>query len=310
MATLLPTLSITLNQRRWPCVLDPFLALSPHGLPLARQLGQVMELWVVRELWHILDNTCFYQQLSGSRTTSTTDLTYVPQFPSFVAEENLADEELLPVLDRKALDEWERARTDVNITGLNVFWIGEQLGQSLLPEGIQPNIIKRYEQLAYNLERQPQQGKTLGEPLNAAARDAVALAATLGTAFILTCQPDSAKPQDAQSMLFRALKSWQIPYQQIDDADPIATIERDYIRHLLVHAGLSSLIWSADLKLAVLHLSLPSAPSLELSEDADEIEIDPLNDMDDRIWPQDSEHHQTPSGINLWADAQGFWYCI
>ena len=309
MATLLPTFSVTLSQRRWPCVLDPFLALSPCGLPLATQLGQVMELWVVRELWHILDNTCFYRQLSEPRTAPNTDLPYVSRLITFVGDEDLVEEEP-PVLNRKALDEWERARTDINMTGLNVFWIGEQLGQSLLPEGIQPTIIKRYEQLAYNLERQPQQTKTLGEPLNAAARDAIALAATLGSAFVLTCQPNSAKPQDAQSMLFRALKSWQIPYQQIDDADPIATIERDYIRHLLVHAGLSSLLWSSDLKLAVLHLSLPAAQSLELSEPDDEIEIDPLNDMDDRIWMQDSGHHQIPSGTNLWAGAQGFWYGI
>jgi hypothetical protein len=197
------------------------------------------------------------------------------------------------------------------MTGLNVFWIGDQLGQSLLPEGIQPNVIKRYERLACNLERQPQQDKTPCEPLNAAVRDAAALAATLESAFILTCRLDSAKPQDSPSTLFRTLESWNIPCKQIDNADPIATIERDYIRHLLVHAGLSSLLWSSGLNLAVLHLSLPAASSLESSEeDADEIAVDPLDDMDYRIWSQDSGHHQPPSGTNLWVGAQGFWYVI
>ncbi|MBD0337204.1 MAG: hypothetical protein ICV62_17080, partial [Cyanobacteria bacterium Co-bin13] len=60
--TLVSDFSITLNQRRWACVLDPALALSDYGLPLAKQLGELMELWIVREFWHLLDNTQFYLQ--------------------------------------------------------------------------------------------------------------------------------------------------------------------------------------------------------------------------------------------------------
>ena len=60
MATLLPDFSVRFSQRRWTCVLDPFLALSPNGLILATQLSQVLELWIFRELWQILDNTEYY----------------------------------------------------------------------------------------------------------------------------------------------------------------------------------------------------------------------------------------------------------
>ena len=50
------------NQQRPRCVIDPALALSPCGLLLYKNLGEAMELWVVRELWYILDNINLYLQ--------------------------------------------------------------------------------------------------------------------------------------------------------------------------------------------------------------------------------------------------------
>ena len=305
MATLLPTFSITLSQRQWPCVLDPFLALSPHGLSLARQLGRVMELWVVRELWHILDNTCFYRQYPETEVLPEANLFYSSRLSSLISDENLVS-----VLDKKALEEWEYARTDINLTGLNLFWIGDQLGQSLLPEGVQSNIIKRYERLACDLENRPQQDATTCEPFKPAARDALALAVTLDSAFILTYLPNQNHSQKSQSVLFDALDSWHIPYTQVDDTDAIVSIERDYIRHLLVHAGLSSILWSSGLRLAILHLSLPAAPSILIAEDdPDEIDIGLLNACN-QGWRTPNRQTQNSSASNLWAEARGFWYAI
>jgi hypothetical protein len=62
MAAVFPDLSVTISQRRWACVLDPTLTLSRFGLLFGKRLGEVMELWVVREIWHVLDNTQFYLQ--------------------------------------------------------------------------------------------------------------------------------------------------------------------------------------------------------------------------------------------------------
>jgi hypothetical protein len=53
MSLIFPDLTVTLQQRRWACVLDPALILSPYG-PELRRLGEVVELWVGRELWHML----------------------------------------------------------------------------------------------------------------------------------------------------------------------------------------------------------------------------------------------------------------
>ena len=54
-------LTVTLQQRRLACVLDPALVLSPYGLAVSR-LCEVVDVWMVRELWHILDNTHFFMQ--------------------------------------------------------------------------------------------------------------------------------------------------------------------------------------------------------------------------------------------------------
>ena len=56
MAAALHDISVNIGPRRPAFVLDPALALSPLGLPLARRLCHGTELWLVRELWHILDD--------------------------------------------------------------------------------------------------------------------------------------------------------------------------------------------------------------------------------------------------------------
>ena len=195
MATLLPKFSVTLSQQRWACVLDPTLALSPHGLFLATQLGKVMELWVVRELWHILDNTYFYLQHPESIALPPANSENLPSLKQ-------------PALDEMSLRNWEQSRADIDLIGLNVFWIGDALGQSLLPDGIKPEIIKRYEQLACSLDTQLRKGPEISQPLSAACRDAAALVATLGSAFILTHQSPAEFAQHLPPAICRILDSW------------------------------------------------------------------------------------------------------
>jgi hypothetical protein len=57
---LFPALSVEVDQRRRACVLDFSLALSRFGPAVARNLSDVLEVWIVPEMWHILDNTCLY----------------------------------------------------------------------------------------------------------------------------------------------------------------------------------------------------------------------------------------------------------
>lgn len=297
MATLLPPLTLSLSQSRKSGVLDPLLALSPYGLSLAMQLGQVMELWVVRELWSILDNSCFYLQHPEVMMPPTPDMAIASDLP-------------IPVLDETTIQAWEQARTNIDITGLNVFWVGDALGQSLLPDGTKPNILRQYEHLAQSLECFNRQRSAIAEPLNAACRDTIALAAALNSAVILTVLPPPHSAPDLPPVICRILTSWGIACRQIDPHDPIAEIERDHLRHLVVHANLSKLLWSG-LRLAVLHLSVPLAPSSLWTDGESEapIEVDEFGSLPQQ-WPAEQSGAWATPETNYWSQAKGFWYAF
>jgi len=50
-----PDLSVQISQRRWRCVLDPNLALSPNGAAFARRLAPHAEVWIGSEFFNILE---------------------------------------------------------------------------------------------------------------------------------------------------------------------------------------------------------------------------------------------------------------
>ncbi len=282
MSAVFPTLSFSLSQPRWACVLDPTLALSPHGLPLVRRLGEVMELWVVRELWHILDNTHFYQEQPETLlpNTATVPLTARQQTPA---------QAILTTLR-----EWERLRMETDLTGLKLFWIGDGPGESLLPAEVDTDIVWRYETLACSLESR----LSAGEILAAAFRDAVALAVARGPAFILTHLPEGATA-DFPPAICNALTAWEISCQLLSSQDPWVTLEQGQLRHLIVQAGLARLCW-AGLRLAVLQLVVPSAAALT----APGPESVPFLDLGEA---EDSGQHPELE-IDLWQGAQAFWY--
>src|SRR5262245_49194152 len=89
-------------QRPWACVVDPALAFTPEGPQAVRQLSRVLEVWVFRELWHILDNTSFFARAPHGRE---------------------GDEANVATLG--ALGQWERLRYENDLLGLRLFWIGD-----------------------------------------------------------------------------------------------------------------------------------------------------------------------------------------
>ncbi|WP_299414677.1 hypothetical protein [Acaryochloris sp. IP29b_bin.148] len=298
MDTLFPTLSVTLSQKRWTCILDPTLILgSPglQGLALARYLGHFVELWVARELWHILDNTHFYLEQSEAELQTLTE------------PDQRLQHAWTPHFDQEAIHAWEHIRLKTDLAGLKISWLGDAVGQSCLPtwikDGVDPEaIIQHYEFLAQSLE--PQLSSTdRSQPFALACRETVALLATLGTGMILTCAP---KP-DYPPYIVDCLERWQIPCQRRPLNDPIAAIARRYWHHLFVHAGLPQLLWSPNLHLAVLHLDIPTAfhPSLRATPWA---ETEMTADDFESEW--DASLPPLASEINPWQSAQGYWYSL
>src|SRR5262245_58117970 len=242
MSLIFPDLTVTLQQRRWACVLDPALILSPYGLALSR-LGKLVELWVGRELWHMLDNTHFYRQrpsLLIDATMRTTD-------------DALASQEAL-----RALLAWERWRLESDQAGLNLFWVGDDPSGSLLPAHVDAGLVWRYETLACALDRRASRIEMPDEVLAPAFRDTAALTVALQTSVILAHSPPAAPSESQIPSLCTALTHWGVPCALLPDHDPLVHVEGDYLRHLLVHAGLAPILW-AGLRLAVVHVWMPGA---------------------------------------------------
>jgi hypothetical protein len=263
--------------------LDPSLVLSGVGLQLIRRLGEFMELWMPRELWHILDNSQFYLSQPESLFLLADDEKRIT-----LRRERIRDEIVA------AIKVWEHIRMESDLSGLKVFWIGDGLSESLVPAGTGPDLVWRYELLARALDRQ----LTNSRPIACIARDTAALAAALGTALILTYRTTEDVEAGATPQICKALGD-SVPCELLPDGEPLAAIEREYMRHLLVYSGMANLLWSG-LHLAVLHFAVPAAvtlygaPQRILTNDLPELEA---------ALPVAADSLE-----NLWQGARAFWY--
>jgi hypothetical protein len=301
MMTQLLNLSTPSHQRRWVCVLDPSLVLSHYGLTLAKQLGEVMNLWMARELWHILKNTHFYLQ---QPETLLSPALQIPTSESQIATQGVV----------QALLDWQMIQRETHPNNLNLFWLGDSFGESFLPGGTDPQLLSRWEFLAHSLEAQiPSSASTdctgrTGETLAVAVRDTIALTAALEPAFVLTYQPSlhplSGIEDDCPPHLCTLLEQWGVSCQAIAPDDALLAIERERLWILMTQVGLSKWLWSG-LRLAVLHLIPP--PFSTFSFRAHQANVSPLgvDTLDSQLPPWPTDWAPYP-----WHQCQGFWYWL
>lgn len=283
----LPSFSIKPNHQAWSCAIDPALFLSPYGVLLVRQLGRAIELWVARELWHMLNNPDSYlQQPELLIPTSTTSV-------SEIYEESAALEEKL-----RSLQEWKKVRRETDLTRLNLFWLGDSLRESFIPKGKNLDIFWRWESFASSLDERLDQFPSANCVLNLAIRDTVALAASLESAFILTYQNSQNFPKNLPPDICKALENWGVPCQILSPQDSIVAIKRHYLHQLLISVGVAKLLW-AGLHLAVLHLVIPSTSAMDISFDASQT-------MPSSLMENSAINIELKK--NLWTGAYGFWY--
>ena len=274
---------LTNNRQRPRCIIDPALALSPSGLLLYKDLGEVMELWVVRELWYILDNINLYLQRPEL---------VVPAINA--SSKTLFEKRALLEETLWSLKEWEKVRAEADLNRLNLFWLGDNLRESLLPKDRKPEVFLEWESLAHSLDSHINQLPST-DVLTLAFRDAVALAVSLGSAFILTYQLPVDYDKNIPPDICKALDNWHIPCQLLTEKDPIVALERQYLRQLIISAGLAKLFWT-DIHIVVLHLVVPSAlPKAVLKS----------NLVNQKYSSQ--EQNLEPANY-LWTKIQGFWY--
>jgi hypothetical protein len=229
------------------CVLDPALVLSQHGVALVKCLGSVMELWVVRELWHILNDTTFYMtqpQLIAPRDTLSERTR---------EQECHTLEEIV-----RSLKEWEKFRVETDLTGLNLFWFGDSPRESYLPKNRHPDIFWQWESIVSCLDRQLNPLHTTEYMLPLVFRDTTALVAALGSATILTYQTPVEYEHNLPPAICKELENWDISCQALTDRDSIVAMERTYLHDLIIQTDSAKFLW-AGIHLTILHLFLPAA---------------------------------------------------
>lgn len=237
--------STTHERHQMTCVIDPALALSRHGVALVKCLGSVMELWIVRELWHILNDTTFYMaqpQLISPRGTSTER---TPEQEYHALEETVL-----------SLKQWENFRMKTDLTGLNFFWIGDSHRESYLPQNRSPDILECWESIIRRLEDQFRPLDTTNYILPLIFRDTTALVATLETATILTYQTSTEYENNLPPGICKTLEQWGVSCKALSFQDSMVALERTYLHDLLVQTSGAKFLWS-DIHLSILHLLIP-----------------------------------------------------
>jgi hypothetical protein len=274
------------DRKNLVCVIDPALALSRYGVTLIKQLGKAMELWIGRELWHILENSNLYIQqpeLIAPRGFNT---------PRTHQQERKALEEVL-----WALQAWEQFRLNTDLAGLNLFWLGDNTKESFLPPDRRLEILNRWEAIASVLDAQLKQPDVKDYILPLAFRDAIALATSLENTFILTYQPTTNGDKNSPPEICGVFEAWGIPYQHLTCQDPMVAIERDDFHQVLIHTNTAKVVWSG-VHLAILHLLVPASFNLSKA----------LQPTQPKSPLQLQESVDTPQG--LMTEARGFWYLI
>ncbi|MDH4557824.1 hypothetical protein E8F11_22075 [Pseudomonas sp. BN417] len=289
-----PDLSVTLSQRRRSCVLDPALALAtPFGPQLVERLAPWLELWMARAFWHILDSSEFFL----SRP-----------------EQLFADLHADPaqqVNATQSLRLWEQRRTQTDCANLPFHWIGDCTSESSLPSAWQNGagsaLIQRYETLHISLvEREWQRDGGGRSELRLARLDALALAAALGQAFVLTTRTEHG-PQLCDDVAALKLAESAEALSRGTSGGALAGTEREWLCQLLAQAGVAPLVL-AGLPLAVVHVLAPAASLLAVQPVEEPLpalaEADP--ELDALLEDELATAHE--AALDPWGDARIFWY--
>ncbi|MCG8489472.1 MAG: hypothetical protein MI756_18535 [Chromatiales bacterium] len=266
---MLPPLQVTVDARGWSVILDVRLALHRLGLLMATRLAEELRVFLVPTLWEILDNTA-----------------YLNQHPEHLVQSGVAAPENS---SSEILRQWERARVELGLNALHIFWAGDALHESSLPKDMDPGLSERFSSLAEGLtERlgESWQEHQMGWPLQEGSRDAAALAAAMSRyrPVILTlCESADHAPS-----LCNLLSEGGIRCRQVsdDESEPM----RDYFKPLLARSGVTELLWEG-LQLALVHTVAPQALFIGNGEERDH---DPFTRM--------------AGERDLWSTASVTWY--
>lgn len=230
---------VTVSQRRLACVLDPVLTLGhSQGPTLALRLTQVLEPWLTRSFWQVIDASELLRHRRRQRGATAPP-------PGRV------------VPDDQALSAWIalRERTDAGSWPLR--WVGDSLPESQVKDAADTGVVERCELLTGALtERAALTGAeqlAWSEGLDPVlgALDTLALSASLDGAMVLSLLPEGGvgEPWPVQALARAGLQAQRL--EPLPEHTLFAA-ERQLLREALVSAGLAALAERLP-RLAVVH---------------------------------------------------------
>jgi hypothetical protein len=233
------------------CVLDGELAFSSLGLLLAFRLARAPEvrLWLFRAIWQALDGS---------------DIPLWP--PDVDAGAAACGQNVFP--SPNALHQWELARLETDLAGLQFFFVGDARHESLLPKEVDKDVVTRFELFSEELDALHQRScvnEGAGyDPGYECQRDAAALAAALirHRPVVLSRHPrNSDRKQDrAEPPLCDFLRGCGIECHFVDPRNAAAM--RSHFEPIFVRCGLAEIVWDMardGQDLVSIHLVAPNA---------------------------------------------------
>lgn len=242
----LADLSLTVSQHKLACVLDPALLLDhAQGPALALRLTHVLEPWLTRSFWHVIDASELLRSATRCRTSATPDPT--------------------------ALAAWIALRDETDAGSWPLRWVGDNHAESQVRDGAAPDVVDRYEILLAALAGRrtsatPEPARWAAVDPVANAMDTLALSACLGGAAILSQVQDGDDPWPVRALARAGLEATPLVPMP---ADTLFAAERQLLRGALAGAGLAPLVARLP-RLAIVHVSVDdAAPSARRALDAD-----------------------------------------
>jgi hypothetical protein len=167
------------------------------------------------------------------------------------------------------LQQWEAARLETDLSGLQFFFVGDARHESLLPKGVNKDLVKRFELFSDELDAlhgpPSDEEEAVYDPVYECRRDAAALATALiqhRPVVLSLCQRvrGQTKKDHAEPLLCGFLRRCGIESHLVDSGSVSAL--RDYFQPIFARSGLSELVWDLrreGLELAVIHIVAPRA---------------------------------------------------
>jgi hypothetical protein len=278
-------LSLTLRQHRLSCVIDPALLLChAEGAALATRLARVVEGWLPRSFWQVIDASDWVLGDGPDPGLRVARCAPVDTQP----------------LSKTAVRRWMAMRNGTDAGSWPLRWVGDNFAESQVQDGADADIVERTEALVDALAQRlalpdadPWRSICHGSgwsSLNGSV-DLLALAAALESTRVLTCiSPGATEPGPVG-----VLRAAGLAISALNPLSPdsLFAAERGLLRDAMAACGLPVLVDRLP-ALAVLHVRLGDG-------------------VDDRIEPAAATALVTdacPAPQDPWQDARAWWYPV